>query len=194
MRLPLRAARRARGRGVRFRSRSTSRAGSTSSRCASCVPPGSARCWWHSRSSSAGSRPRACSTPRRKRPLPRYPRRARDRHLAGGCCGARHGHGDADALAVDRHRARAGAGAGTDRRGEIAAAIQRFNRYAKVDLLIVGRGGGSLEDLWAFNEEIVVARDRRLPDPGDLGSRPRGRLDPRRPRRRRTRRHAVERR
>ena len=39
---------------------------------------------------------------------------------------------------------------------EIAAAIGRFNRYMKVDLLIVGRGGGSLEDLWAFNEEIVV--------------------------------------
>ena len=39
---------------------------------------------------------------------------------------------------------------------EIAAAIERFNRYARVDLLIVGRGGGSLEDLWAFNEERVV--------------------------------------
>ncbi|MGH7729704.1 MAG: exodeoxyribonuclease VII large subunit [Candidatus Eiseniibacteriota bacterium] len=39
---------------------------------------------------------------------------------------------------------------------EIAAAIARFNRYMKVDLLIVGRGGGSLEDLWAFNEEPVV--------------------------------------
>jgi len=39
---------------------------------------------------------------------------------------------------------------------EIAAAIERFNRYGGVDLLIVGRGGGSLEDLWAFNEERVV--------------------------------------
>jgi exodeoxyribonuclease VII large subunit len=39
---------------------------------------------------------------------------------------------------------------------EIAAAIERFNRYARVDLLVVGRGGGSLEDLWAFNEERVV--------------------------------------
>ncbi|MEO5617506.1 MAG: exodeoxyribonuclease VII large subunit [Candidatus Eisenbacteria bacterium] len=39
---------------------------------------------------------------------------------------------------------------------EIAAAIERFNRYGNVDLLIVGRGGGSLEDLWAFNEERVV--------------------------------------
>jgi exodeoxyribonuclease VII large subunit len=39
---------------------------------------------------------------------------------------------------------------------EIARAIDDCNRYAICDVLIVGRGGGSLEDLWAFNEEIVV--------------------------------------
>lgn len=39
---------------------------------------------------------------------------------------------------------------------EIAEAIKHFNEYGKVDVLIVGRGGGSLEDLWAFNEEIVA--------------------------------------
>jgi len=39
---------------------------------------------------------------------------------------------------------------------EIAAAIRAFGRLAGVDALIVGRGGGSLEDLWAFNEEAVV--------------------------------------
>ncbi len=39
---------------------------------------------------------------------------------------------------------------------DIARAIEEFNRFQKVDLLIVGRGGGSLEDLWAFNEEIVA--------------------------------------
>lgn len=39
---------------------------------------------------------------------------------------------------------------------EIADAIDAFNRYGKVELLIVGRGGGSMEDLWAFNEEVVV--------------------------------------
>lgn len=39
---------------------------------------------------------------------------------------------------------------------EIADAIRDFNRYRGVDVLIVGRGGGSMEDLWAFNEELVA--------------------------------------
>lgn len=39
---------------------------------------------------------------------------------------------------------------------EIAAAIDDFNRYGDIDVMIVGRGGGSLEDLWAFNEEMVA--------------------------------------
>ncbi|MFO7576757.1 MAG: exodeoxyribonuclease VII large subunit [Pelovirga sp.] len=39
---------------------------------------------------------------------------------------------------------------------EIAAAIAELNSEADVDVLIVGRGGGSKEDLWAFNEEIVA--------------------------------------
>jgi exodeoxyribonuclease VII large subunit len=39
---------------------------------------------------------------------------------------------------------------------EIAEAIDRMNRYGGIDVLIVGRGGGSLEDLWAFNEERVA--------------------------------------
>jgi exodeoxyribonuclease VII large subunit len=39
---------------------------------------------------------------------------------------------------------------------EIAKAIDQFNQYGLADVLIVGRGGGSLEDLWAFNEDIVV--------------------------------------
>ncbi|MFA7536131.1 MAG: exodeoxyribonuclease VII large subunit [Desulfuromonadales bacterium] len=40
--------------------------------------------------------------------------------------------------------------------GEIAEAIADFNRHGEADVLIVGRGGGSMEDLWAFNEEIVA--------------------------------------
>ncbi len=39
---------------------------------------------------------------------------------------------------------------------EIAAAIRDLNSLTGIDVIIVGRGGGSLEDLWAFNEEIVA--------------------------------------
>lgn len=45
---------------------------------------------------------------------------------------------------------------GAEAPAEIAAAIVLLNRLPEIDVLIVGRGGGSLEDLWAFNEEIVA--------------------------------------
>ena len=45
---------------------------------------------------------------------------------------------------------------GVEAPGEIAAAIGYANHFKLADLLIVGRGGGSIEDLWAFNEEVVA--------------------------------------
>lgn len=39
---------------------------------------------------------------------------------------------------------------------EVAKAIKFFNKHKLADVLIVGRGGGSMEDLWAFNEEVAV--------------------------------------
>jgi len=45
---------------------------------------------------------------------------------------------------------------GAEAPGEIAAAIRYANYYKLADLLIVGRGGGSIEDLWAFNDERVA--------------------------------------
>ncbi len=45
---------------------------------------------------------------------------------------------------------------GTEAPGEIASAIAYANHFRLADLLIVGRGGGSIEDLWAFNDELVA--------------------------------------
>ena len=45
---------------------------------------------------------------------------------------------------------------GKEAGASIAHAIEQFNKWGQADILIVGRGGGSLEDLWAFNEEIVA--------------------------------------
>ena len=54
---------------------------------------------------------------------------------------------------------------------EIARNIARVNQRDDLDLLIIGRGGGSIEDLWAFNEEIVVRAifESRLPIISSVG-------------------------
>lgn len=54
---------------------------------------------------------------------------------------------------------------------EIARNIARANQGDDLDLLIIGRGGGSIEDLWAFNEEIVVRAifESRLPVISSVG-------------------------
>jgi len=95
--------------------------------------------------------------PARKRPLPRFPRRVAFVTSPTGAAVR-------DFLEVLRRRWRGAdvlivptrvQGEGASR--EIAAAIEAANRLPiQIDCLVVGRGGGSLEDLWAFNEEPVV--------------------------------------
>lgn len=100
-----------------------------------------------------------------KKPIPRYPERI-------GIVTSESGAALQDVLHILRRRFPAvevilapvrvqGAGAGA----EIAQAIRDFNQFGGVDVLIVGRGGGSLEDLWAFNEEVVARAiyDSRIP-------------------------------
>ena len=94
--------------------------------------------------------------PSNKKPIPRYPRRI-------GIVTSSAGAAVHDMLRILKKRyplvtvrlfpVRV---QGAEAPAEIAAAIRYANRHALADLLIVGRGGGSLEDLWAFNEEIVA--------------------------------------
>ena len=63
---------------------------------------------------------------------------------------------------------------GAEAPGEIAAAIRYANHYDLADLLIVGRGGGSIEDLWAFNDERVAYAiyESRIPVISAVGHEP----------------------
>jgi len=92
----------------------------------------------------------------RKRPLPRFPRRI-------GVVTSPAGAALRDILRVIGRRfgelAIVIAGCRVQGEGaaaEIAQAIRDLNALGDVDVIIVGRGGGSLEDLWAFNEETVA--------------------------------------
>jgi exodeoxyribonuclease VII large subunit len=103
--------------------------------------------------------------PSRKRPLPPYPR-----HI--GIVTSRQGAVLRDMVRIARKRWPAvritlapaqvqGEGAASD----IADAIRALGAHGTVELLIVGRGGGSIEDLWAFNEEPVVRALAACPIP-----------------------------
>lgn len=94
--------------------------------------------------------------PTRKRPIPKYPKTV-------GIVTSPTGAAIKDILKVIQRRnpkvswilaPAAVQGEGAPR--EIVQAISRLNRQAKVDVIIVGRGGGSLEELWAFNTEEVA--------------------------------------
>ena len=63
---------------------------------------------------------------------------------------------------------------GAEAPGEIAAAIRYANAWNLADLLIVGRGGGSIEDLWAFNDERVAYAiyESRIPVISAVGHEP----------------------
>ena len=63
---------------------------------------------------------------------------------------------------------------GAEAPGEIAAAIAYANHFHLADLLIVGRGGGSIEDLWAFNDEQVARAifDSEIPVISAVGHEP----------------------
>ena len=63
---------------------------------------------------------------------------------------------------------------GVEAPSEIAAAIRYANHYRLADLLIVGRGGGSIEDLWAFNDELVARAiyDSQIPVISAVGHEP----------------------
>ena len=63
---------------------------------------------------------------------------------------------------------------GTEAPAEIAGAIRYANRWDTADLIITGRGGGSMEDLWAFNEEIVARAiyESRIPVISAVGHEP----------------------
>ncbi|MCZ6599852.1 MAG: exodeoxyribonuclease VII large subunit [Acidobacteria bacterium] len=101
----------------------------------------------------------------RKRPLPTLPQRI-------GIVTSRDGAALRDILRI-LHRRHAGVSVlliptrvqGEGAASEIAAAISRAGAVADLDVLIVGRGGGSLEDLWAFNEEEVARALAACPIP-----------------------------
>ena len=94
--------------------------------------------------------------PAHKKPIPRFPKRIAIITSAAGAAvrdmlrilGARWPMAEVFLLPVRVQ--------GTEAPGELCAAIAWANRHQVADLIITGRGGGSMEDLWAFNDENVA--------------------------------------
>lgn len=109
--------------------------------------------------------------PAAKKPLPRFPRRL-------GVITSPTGAAIRDILSVLRRRfpglpvlVYPAPVQGTTAAPAIAEALRRASERAECDVLILARGGGSLEDLWAFNEEVVARalRDCRIPVVSGVG-------------------------
>jgi exodeoxyribonuclease VII large subunit len=103
--------------------------------------------------------------PERKRPLPRHPRRIAFVTSASGAALR-------DVAAVLRRRAPGvalvvahAAVQGEGAPAELCAALSRVCRWGGAELIIIGRGGGSREDLWAFNDERVARAVAACPVP-----------------------------
>jgi exodeoxyribonuclease VII large subunit len=103
--------------------------------------------------------------PERKRPLPRYPRSV-------AVVTSPDGAALRDVVSVIRRRAPMvevilvpAAVQGDGAVGELCAALGRVSRWAGAEVVIVARGGGSREDLWAFNDERVARAISRCPMP-----------------------------
>lgn len=94
--------------------------------------------------------------PAHKKPLPRYPKRIAVITSSAGAAvhdmlrilNARWPMSEVVLLPVRVQ--------GTEAPGEIAGALRYANKWQVADLIITGRGGGSIEDLWAFNDERVA--------------------------------------
>jgi exodeoxyribonuclease VII large subunit len=105
------------------------------------------------------------TSPHRKRPIPAHP-------ACVGVVTSSAGAALRDVISVIRRRApwtrivlSAARVQGEGAADEIAAAIRRIGAAGCADVLIVGRGGGSIEDLWAFNEEVVARAIAESPVP-----------------------------
>jgi exodeoxyribonuclease VII large subunit len=103
--------------------------------------------------------------PARKRPLPRYPRRV-------AVITSPDGAALRDIVAVMKRRSPAveivvvpAAVQGDTAIMELCRALERVGRWRQADVVIVGRGGGSREDLWAFNDERVARAIAACPLP-----------------------------